>query len=165
MTHALSFKSFYSTCVTSYKKLRRCFSQQWMNKIRRDIRQRDEDEGALVQARVRDDQPGRVQDQVAVKEDIHVNQARAPADGRRATQFLFDAFQVCQQRRRFQARFGFNDHVEEGRLVGEAPGRRLVNGGRLKNDDGRRQSSDGRAQVGGAVAEIGAEGEVNDVAN
>ena len=129
-----------------------------MNEIGREFRQRDEDEGAFVQARVRNGQPGRVQDQVAVKEDIHVNQARAPADGRRATQFLFDVFQGCQQRRRFQARFGFNDHVEEGRLVGEAPGRRLVNGGRLTNDDGRRQGRDGRAQVGGAVAEIGAEG-------
>ena len=129
-----------------------------MAKIRGDIRQWDEDEGALVQARMRDGGLGCFEDEIIIKQNIHVNYSRPPADGRRATQFLFDAFQGCQQRRRFQVRFSFNDHVEEGRLVGEAPGRRLVNGGRLTNDDGRRQGRDGRAQVGGAVAEIGAEG-------
>jgi len=132
-----------------------------MDEVRGEVRQRDEDEGALVQARVGEGQPGDAEDEVIVKEDVHVNQARAPAYGCHAAEISLEVFEMFEEGGRLQVRFGAHDHVQEGGLVGDAPGRGLVNGRRTTKDDGGRQSSQGRVQIGKAVAEVGAEGEVD----
>src|SRR5690606_41722474 len=77
-------------------------------RVRRDVRQRHQGEGALVQARVRDLQAGRVDHRLAIQQQVQVETARTPARGLVATAVaavaLFDREQGGQQRLRGESR-------------------------------------------------------------
>jgi hypothetical protein len=75
------------------------------DQIRRDFGQRLEDEGAQVQARMRQGQARQADELVAVEQQVEVERARAVAFGADAAEALFDVKQGVEQGFRRQRRF------------------------------------------------------------
>ncbi len=74
-----------------------------------------------MQPRVRDYEFGLFEDEVVIEQDVHVDQARAVAEGLLAAQVGLELFQKDDQRKRCSVGFAGKCHVEEGGLVGVAP--------------------------------------------
>ena len=97
-----------------------------MHHLRGNLRERDKDEGALVQARVRQGQLGRVEDHVVDQEQIEIERARSVWEGARATQVALDAEQRVEEVGGSQRGLQRDDRVEEGRLLQVSDRLRLV---------------------------------------
>ena len=99
-----------------------------MPDLGRNLRQRHEHESALGHERVRDRQLGRVQHQIVVEQDVHVDQARAVAEGSQPPHALLNLLDKAQQLVRRKLRSGPAGDVDEGRLLGVADRSGLVAG-------------------------------------
>lgn len=70
----------YSVPVYFFEELRHAETEHRMHQGWSNICQWDENKGPLVQAWVRDNEWGSIQDEIIVKENIQVDQARAVAE-------------------------------------------------------------------------------------
>ena len=109
-----------------------------MHKLRGNVIQGHKHKGTLVQPRVRDDEVGLFEDEVVIEQDVHVDQARAVAEGLFAAQVGLELFQKGNQSQRFAFGLACECHVEEGRLVSVAPRWSLVDGRERRHADSRR---------------------------
>ena len=143
------------------QQLAHSFAEHGMDEIRGHIRQRDENEGAFVQAFVRDDERRRIEHEVIIEQDVEIDQPRPPAESRLASDLDFELFQPRQQLSRDERRPRVDSHIKKRGLIGKSPGRRLIDSrnGDLLNIGMKRAES--RAQVGESVTEVGPEGEEN----
>ena len=97
-----------------------------MHRLRGNFGERDQNEGALVQTRVRQGQLGRVEDHVVDQEQIEIDRARSVREGARATQVALDAEQCVEEVDRSQRGLQRNDRVQESRLLQVSDRLRLV---------------------------------------
>ena len=90
-----------------------------------DFVERDEDEGALGEARMRDFETGQAEDEIAVEENVEVEGARAVAHagGAVAAELALDEENGAQQFERRESGFKSDDGVEEAGLIGQGDGR------------------------------------------
>ena len=131
-----------------------------MNQVGGDVHQRDEDEGAFVQARVRDDERRRVEDEVIVEQDVEIDETRPPTEGVLASDLDLGLFQRSEEGVWLERRPCMDDHVEERGLVGVAPGRSLVDSRNSDPLKAGRKKREGGAEVVDPIAEVGPEGKV-----
>src|SRR5439155_8443943 len=126
--------------------------------------ERLEDEAPLVQARVRDGEPGLVDHLVAVQEKVEIERPRAVLVGdANAAETLLDREQPVEELARREARLQLDGSVEERRLLADSHRFRLAQG-RDADDLGSRlgpERVDGCAQRALAVAEVRAEADVS----
>jgi hypothetical protein len=134
-------------------------AQNWMDKIGGDFCQREEHEGAFVQAFVREDERRRVKDQVIIEQDVDIDQPWPPAESRLASNLDFGLLQFTEEGFGREPRPRLDGHVEEGGLIGVAPGRSLKDPRNSDQLNVGRKRVEGRAQVGKSVPEIGPDGE------
>ncbi len=92
--------------------------------VGRDFVQRDEDEGALGEARMRDFKAGLAEDEIVVEENVEIEGARAVRNtgGAVAAEFTLDEENGAKQFERRQSCFESYDRVEKAGLIGEAHG-------------------------------------------
>ncbi len=98
-----------------------------MHHLRGNLRERDKDEGALVQSRVRQRQFRRVENHVVDQEQIEIERARSVREGARAAQVALDAEQRTEEVGGSQRGLQRDDRVEEARVapgIRPAPSRR-----------------------------------------
>ena len=124
-----------------------------------DPGERHEDEGAFGDARVRDDEAGGVHREITEKEDIDVDDARAPAIGWRAPNTFFAA--LCGQEQCFGTESGrAHEHGIEVTGLAFRKWRRLPNSGDTVDRNAcTGEAVDGGLEVGEAVAEVRTERE------
>jgi hypothetical protein len=126
------------------------------------LREGDEDEGALVKARMRDFQGGLIQNQVTIKDDIEIEGTGAVGDGGRtvAAEVMLDFEQVAEEFERRERGFERDDGIEEARLTGEADGSSGVERGAGSDaaEGGEATEGDGKCGVGraGGARQVGA---------
>ena len=98
--------------------------------IGRDLGKRHQHEGALEQARVRQDQVRSVEPHVVIGEEVDVERARTPAPlvGAVAAERALDREAARQQLARRERGRNGETEIDEWRLVLHAPGRRAVVG-------------------------------------
>ena len=125
-----------------------------------DLVERNKDKGALGEARMRDDETGSADDEIAIEENVEVEGAGAVGDAgdADAAEFLFDEEHGAEQLEWGQLGFKSDCGVEEAGLIGESNGRGGVERGArrhtaqgLKARGGGGQRSLGRAGVTGEV--------------
>ncbi len=126
--------------------------------VGRDVEEREEREGALQQARVRDGQRGGRHDDAVAPQDVEVDRPRQPAlvGAPDAPAALLDR----EQHREDLLRRSGRPHADGGvQVVGlrRADGRGLVDGRAGGELERASQLLDGRAQGGQAVAEVRAQ--------
>src|SRR6266700_7428318 len=94
----------------------------------RNFRERNQDEGALEQPRMRQRQRPLVELDIVIGDEIEVEGARAPAPFMRAVaaELLLDLVQREQQRMGIEAGLDYNAGIDEVRLLFVTPGRRGV---------------------------------------
>jgi hypothetical protein len=68
-----------------------------MDQLRGNLRQRDEDEGALVQARVRQRQLRCAEHHIANQEQIEIERSRSVREGAGAAELALDAEQRAEE--------------------------------------------------------------------
>ena len=98
---------------------------------RRDVRERQQDEGALQHAGVGQGEARRVEREIVISQHVDVHGARAPAllGGAIAAKRGFNFQRPPQQSLGRKGRRDFQSEVDKRRLVRDAPGRRAVVGG------------------------------------
>lgn len=135
-----------------------------------DFVQRDEDEGALGEARVRDFQAGLADDQIAVEENVEVEGTGAVGDlsGAVAAKVALDREESGEEIARGKIRFEGDDGVEEAGLINKAWGETDRGGGVERGARG--DAAEGGEALGGGgergfgraggAGQVGAEGDV-----
>ena len=126
----------------------------------RHVCERYEDECSLDHARMRERELGIVGLGVLEEQYIDIERARAKAEFSHPAVLALDALAFVQQVQRLQTRLETDDLVEEGVLLFELLGRRLVDPGSGDDAGGgeRRERFARGAQVPRPVAEVRAEG-------
>jgi hypothetical protein len=99
---------------------------------------------------------------MVIEQDVDVDPARPPAKSWEATETGLEMLQMIQKICRSQEGLTFEDHIQEGGLVGETPGGSLVDRRAGEQQERGRQGSDGCLKIGKAVTEVGTEGKIND---
>src|SRR5271166_3684616 len=94
--------------------------------VRRDFGERGENEGAVQDFRVGQLEPRRVAREVAISDDVDIDDARAPSLPGRAAELDLERLDPIEQRLRREAGPGQRAGVDEPVLVGLAPGRGAV---------------------------------------
>jgi len=97
-----------------------------MYQLRGQLRERDQDEGALVQARVRQGQFGGFEGHVVDQQQIEIERARSVGKRARAAQVVLDAKQRAEEVTRSQRGLQSDDRIEEARLLQVSDRFRLV---------------------------------------
>ena len=124
-----------------------------------DLVERDEDEGALGEARVRDDETGAADDEIAVEQDVEVEGARAVGEavGAVAAEVLFDEEQGAEQFEWGEIGFEGGGGVEKAGLVGESDGRGGVErgAGKRRGPGIRRRAAAAASVASGGPAGLG----------
>ena len=130
-----------------------------MHHARCNLCERGEDEGALVQAGMGQDEFWRGEHDVAVEEDVEVDDAGAVGDGGGAVaaHLLLDGEKCSEELLRRERGAQQSGGIEEVRLVEVADGGGVVEGGDFFYFAEGAQMFDGGAEIGFAVAEVGAE--------
>ena len=134
--------------------------------MRRDLVERDQDEGALGEARVRDDKTSSTDNKVAVEQDVEIEGARAVGDagGAVAAKVLFDEEQGAKQFDGGQASFEGGGGVEKAGLLREADRRGGVKRGTGKHATQRFEARGRGSQSGirwsGGAGQVGAQSDV-----
>jgi len=133
-----------------------------------DFRERDKDEGALRQARMRNFEGRLRRDEIAVEEDVEVEGARAIGDGARtiASKTALDGEKRIKKWVRSEAGFKGDHGIEEARLIGEADGLGGIERG-TRGDTAQRANvleGSGERCVGraGEAGKVGAESDVSE---
>jgi hypothetical protein len=121
-------------------------------KIGSDFVQRDEDEGALGEAGVRDFQAGLGEDEIAVEENVEVEGAGAVRDGGGAVaaEVALNGEECGEKIARGKIRFEGEDGVEEAGLINKA-------GGETDGGSGVERGARGDAAEGGEALDGGGE--------
>lgn len=132
------------------------------DEVGREVGERGEDEGAFVQARVRQGESRMVEGGVAVEQQIEVEGAGAPAFGSDATARFLNGEKGVEQIERRKGGEEAGDGVEIVLLAGRADGGGFVEGGDgVEAGAGQRgEGGEGGFEVRVTVAEIGAQGDV-----
>ena len=133
--------------------------------MRSDFVERNEDEGALGEARVGDLETGLGDDEIAVEKDVEVEGARAIGNGGGAiaAEFALDGEEggeeIAGSKRGFEGEGG----VEEERLIGEADGgggvERRLRGDAADCGEARGSRGERGFRGAGGAGEIGSEGD------
>lgn len=137
--------------------------------MRRDLIERDEDEGALGQAGVGNFQIRFADAEIAVEENIEIEGARTVGEtrGAVAAKLLFDGQQGVEQRARSELGFKSDDSIYEAGLRGETDGRGGVERGARGDSTERGETHGGCGQRGvglaGVAGQVGAETDVSRV--
>ena len=131
--------------------------------VARDLRQRNEHERALEQARVGQREVGLVQRHIVIGDDVDIGRARPVSLFMRAIppELQFDLLGAFEKLARRERRFHRNGEVDEMRLVLEAPWRRPIVG-RARGQPhvlAVAEQGDGTVENGPAVSDISAEGQ------
>ncbi len=126
-----------------------------------NLRQRREDEGALVQAGVGQDKLGRVEDGIAVEQDVEVDDAGTVGDGGGAVaaHLLLDGEEGGEELGGWEWSAQQGGGVEEMRLIEVADRGGVLEGRDLLHFAEGAHVFDGGAEIGFAVSEVGAEGD------
>ncbi len=133
-----------------------------MPEIRRDVGQGHQREAALGQEGVRKFQVGKINDFVSEKQQVDVDEPRAPLFAAHPAQAFFDGLGGFEQSKRRERGVNFHGLVEKRGLVGEAPGGGFVQRGGFQNRPYPfPEKFNGPAERGGAVAEVGTEEQKN----
>lgn len=134
----------------------------------RDLVERDEDEGALGEAGMRDFEVQLADEPIAIKKDIEIEGARAVGNGVStvAAEFALEREEGAEQVAWGEVGFNGDDGVDEAGLIGDADGRGGVQRGAGSDAAERgkafnRSGERGCRRAGGA-GKIGAEGEVGE---
>jgi hypothetical protein len=136
--------------------------------LRGNLRKGDEDEGALVETRVRNFKGGFVQNEVTINDHVEIESARAVGDsgGTVAAEFVFNSQKRTKEFERGEQGFEGNDGVEEAVLAGEADRGSGVERGAGGNASKSREAIDssGKCCVGrtGGAGQVRAEGDVGE---
>ena len=114
--------------IDARKQLRYGPTQSRMADLGRNLRQRHEHKSAFGHERVRDRQLRRVQHQIVVEQDVHVDQTWAVSECSQPSHALLHLLDKAQQLVRRQLRAGPTGDVDKGRLLGVADRRGLIAG-------------------------------------
>ncbi len=136
--------------------------QQRMAQFRCDFVQGNEDEAAIGEARVGNDEFGSADDARSVEEDVDIDGARAHGHAATAAERPLDLLQAAEKLERHQGGFGRDGAVQEGALIDAADRLGEVDGGLAERADaGLGQSVESARQMSGAVADVRSEGEID----
>src|SRR5438067_4912086 len=128
-----------------------------------ELGQRLDDEIALSEARVRNDEVSLAQAPIPEQQDVDVDHPRSPATRPPPTALTLDRLGDPQQRPRRAAPLPLHDLVQESRLLGHAP-RFCLHDAALPQDthSSLTQPPAGRAQVARARPQVGTKAEIHD---
>src|SRR4051812_47113762 len=127
-----------------------------MDKIRGDLGERAEDEFALVQPRMGNDEKLAVDVCIAEKENVEIDRSRLIKRFVTASEKVLDPHQTCQHLRgTYVVNANLGDHIQERCLAFDLDGFGLVNGGQFVDDKARlHQRTNGHKQIARSIAQI-----------
>ena len=125
--------------------------------VGRDLRERLQDKPSLSEPWMRYDEIRRVDDVVVVEDQIQIERSRRTGKRAFATESLLDVEQSDEQIVRRERRLPYCRRVEEGCLLADADGSRVVKTRDAKRLDEWAQRVECGAQIGFAVADVAAE--------
>lgn len=128
-----------------------------MYQIRRDIRQRNQNEETLVQSRVGDYKIGAIKNQVVIKQDINVDSSRGIREGTFPPKLLLNSLCLPEESVRGEVGLTRYDRIEEWFLIGVPDRLRLVHRGRLQIEQMYGKQIECRPQVTETVPNIASE--------
>lgn len=137
-------------------------------KVGCDLVERNEDEGALGKARMRDFESGLTEHEIAIENEIEIEGARAVGDGVEAVapEFLFDGKECAEELKWRERGFKRGGGIEEARLIGKTDGRGGVERGAGGDAAERAETRErgGERDIGrsGGAGQIRAKGNVSD---
>lgn len=120
-----------------------------------------EDEAALGEARMGDDELGAADDEAAVKEEVEVERAGSPGLASDAPVEALEVEEEAKQVRGLEVGVQLGDGIEEGGLVLAAPGGGLDDAGGAAGGEG----GEGGLEDGPAIAEVRSESDVRECAH
>jgi hypothetical protein len=137
--------------------------------MRRNLIERDEDEGALGQAGMGNFKIRFADAEIAVEENVEIERAGAVGEARRAVaaELLFDGQQGVKQRARSERGFKGDDGIYEAGLRGKSDGRGGVERGTADDaaEGGEARGCSGQRDVGqtGVAGQVCAHSDVSGV--
>jgi hypothetical protein len=118
-----------------------------MNCPRRDLGQGDQYERPPDHLAVRNRQLWRFDGAVTVQENVYINHARPPAEGRPPAHFLLDGFHGSKEIMREEVTFGGHSEVQKRWLIRHSHGGRFVKRRDGNHVHGVREEREGSAQI------------------
>src|SRR5687767_7583879 len=91
---------FSSACSATKRcaQFRNRLPADWITPVRRNLRQRFEDEPPFAETRMRDDQSGFIDHRVAIEDEIKIERSRRSSVRTRPAEGLFDLEELLEER-------------------------------------------------------------------